>query len=165
MSNQLPTKFKYHLITLGILSAMHANAQLMNIADFHYRDYIDFGVNQGQFKANHEDVTVSGKHGNSVNLNRVPNFSATNNNGNIAALGRNYVVTAQHISQAMGAPNVAGGSSDYNRWGQTRYFFQDEFYKERNQSDSKIADSKKKYGADTAFIRTDKYIVEGALEV
>lgn len=78
------------------LFASVAQAQSIDISKFYYRDYLDFGQNKGAFSGN-GSTTITGKDGTKFTIPQTPNFSASSNNGNLAAVGRGFAVTANHV--------------------------------------------------------------------
>ena len=135
------------------------NAQSIDISKFYYRDYLDFGQGYGAFngensgKANTSNgTTLTGKDGTQVSVPNVPNFSASSNNGNLAAVGRGFVVTANHVT----SPENPSSSDNFRKWGLTTYTLA-----KQNSGDDTIISVSKPYGRDEKFLRFDKYIVEG----
>ncbi len=55
-----------------LLVAVSANAQSINISDFYYRDYLDFGQNKGAFGANNSTITK--KDGTEFKIPQFPDF-------------------------------------------------------------------------------------------
>lgn len=127
------------------------NAQSIDISKFYYRDYLDFGQNKGAFSGN-GSTTITGKDGTKVSVPNVPNFSASSNNGNLAAVGRGFVVTANHVT----SPENPSSSDNFRKWGLTTYTLA-----KQNSGDDTIVSVSKPYGRDEKFLRFDKYIVEG----
>ena len=140
---------KFGLIVL--LFASVAQAQSIDISKFYYRDYLDFGQNKGAFSGN-GSTTITGKDGTQVSVPNVPNFSASSNNGNLAAVGRGFVVTANHVT----SPENPSSSDNFRKWGLTTYTLA-----KQNSGDDTIVSVSKPYGRDEKFLRFDKYIVEG----
>lgn len=134
------------------LFASVAQAQSIDISKFYYRDYLDFGQNKGAFSGN-GSTTITGKDGTKFTIPQTPNFSASSNNGNLAAVGRGFAVTANH---------VVNFTPSYDNRGTYRTF---------DLSTYQIADTSggsglsKPYGRDEKFTRFDKYIVEGQVDM
>ena len=134
------------------LFASVAQAQSIDISKFYYRDYLDFGQNKGAFSGN-GSTTITGKDGTKFTIPQTPNFSASSNNGNLAAVGRGFAVTANH---------VVNFTPEYDNLGTYRTF---------DLSTYQIADTSggsglsKPYGRDEKFTRFDKYIVEGQVDM
>ena len=137
---------KFGLIVL--LFASVAQAQSINIGNFYYRDYLDFGQNKGAFSGN-GSTTITGKDGTKFTIPQTPNFSASSNNGNLAAVGRGFVVTANHVT----SPENPSSSSNLRKWGLTEYTI------------SRESSTSQGYGRDEKFFRFDKYIVEGQAQM
>ena len=141
---------KFGLIVL--LFASVAQAQSIDISKFYYRDYLDFGQNKGAFSGN-GSTTITGKDGTKFTIPQTPNFSASSNNGNLAAVGRGFAVTANH---------VVNFTPEYDSRGTYRTF---------DLTTYKIADTSggsgisKPYGRDEKFTRFDKYVVEGQVDM
>lgn len=142
------------------LFASVAQAQSIDISKFYYRDYLDFGQGYGAFngensgKANTSNgTTLIGKDGTKFTIPQTPNFSASSNNGNLAAVGRGFAVTANH---------VVNFTPEYDSRGTYRTF---------DLTTYKIADTSggsgisKPYGRDEKFTRFDKYVVEGQVDM
>lgn len=130
------------------LFASIAQAQSIDISNFYYRDYLDFGQNKGAFSGN-GSTTITGKDGTQVSVPNVPNFSASSNNGNLAAVGRGFVVTANHVT----SPENPASSPNLRKWGLTEYTISSE------------SATSQGYGRDEKFFRFDKYIVEGQAQM
>ena len=137
---------KFGLIVL--LFASVAQAQSIDISKFYYRDYLDFGQNKGAFSGN-GSTTITGKDGTEFKIPQTPNFSASSNNGNLAAVGRGFVVTANHVT----SPENPSSSSNLRKWGLTEYTISSE------------SATSQGYGRDEKFFRFDKYIVEGQAQM
>ena len=133
------------------LFASIAQAQSIDISKFYYRDYLDFGQNKGAFSGN-GSTTITGKDGTKFTIPQTPNFSASSNNGNLAAVGRGFVVTANHVT----SPENPSSSDNFRKWGLTTYTLA-----KQNSGDDTIVSVSKPYGRDEKFLRFDKYIVEG----
>lgn len=130
------------------LFASIAQAQSIDISKFYYRDYLDFGQNKGAFSGN-GSTTITGKDGTKFTIPQTPNFSASSNNGNLAAVGRGFVVTANHVT----SPENPSSSSNLRKWGLTEYTI------------SRESSTSQGYGRDEKFFRFDKYIVEGQAQM
>ena len=130
------------------LFASVAQAQSIDISKFYYRDYLDFGQNKGAFSGN-GSTTITGKDGTKFTIPQTPNFSASSNNGNLAAVGRGFVVTANHVT----SPENPASSPNLRKWGLTEYTISSE------------SATSQGYGRDEKFFRFDKYIVEGQAQM
>lgn len=137
---------KFGLIVL--LFASVAQAQSIDISKFYYRDYLDFGQNKGAFSGN-GSTTITGKDGTQVSVPNVPNFSASSNNGNLAAVGRGFAVTANHVT----SPEL---QENLRKWGLSTYQIAD------TSNGSGVSQP---YGRDEKFLRFDKYVVEGQVDM
>ena len=124
------------------------DAQVMDIGTNFYRDYLDLAQNKGIFKATDAPLEFTQRNGTKFTFNKIPNNNARNNKGNFTALGRNFVVTANHTLLASAATNF-----DENRG-----WFGNTLYEYATNSTQKL------YGADTTYLRTSKYIVEGQID-
>lgn len=124
------------------------DAQVMDIGTNFYRDYLDLAQNKGIFKATDAPLEFTQRNGAKFTFNKIPNNNARNNKGNFTALGRNFVVTANHTLLASAATNF-----DENRG-----WFGNTLYEYATNSTQKL------YGADTTYLRTSKYIVEGQID-
>ena len=116
------------------------NAQSVNISDFYYRDFLDFGQGKGDFSNG-----IAKKDGTNFTIPQAPNFSASSNYGSLTSVGRGFAVTANHVS----SPESI---SDLRKWGLTGYNIADKY------GGSGVSTP---YGRDTKFLRFDKYVVEG----
>ncbi len=152
---------KFGLIVL--LFASVAQAQSIDISKFYYRDYLDFGQGYGAFngensgKANTSNgTTLTGKDGTQVSVPNVPNFSASSNYGSLTSVGRGFAVTANHVT----SPESV---SDLRKWGLTDYNIAQQPVSDT--SGNEINGVSKPYGSDTKFLRFDKYIVEGQVDL
>ncbi len=134
-------RFAYSVLFIAVL----AQAQSIDISKFYYRDYLDFGQNKGAFSGN-SSTTITGKDGKPLPIPQTPNFSASSNYGSLTSVGRGFAVTANHVS----SPESALGLL---RWGLTDY----NIAKEDGISNS--------YGWDSKFLRFDKYVVEGQVDM
>ncbi len=150
-----------YITTIILLSSSTVYAQRINIDKFGYRDYLDFGQNIGAFSPQNNGFTVTSAKGGTVQLPNMPNFNYKNKSGNSTALGRGYVTTAHHVANnAWNATSqIKNGTSTSNQWGDSTYIFQ----MKNNQSGT--IESRKGYGRDTEFLRTNKYIIEGHIGV
>ena len=137
------------------LFASVAQAQSIDISKFYYRDYLDFGQNKGAFSGN-GSTTITGKDGTQVSVPNVPNFSASSNYGSLTSVGRGFAVTANHVS----SPESV---SDLRKWGLTDYNIAKQPVSDTNGNE--INGVSKPYGSDTKFLRFDKYVVEGQVDL
>lgn len=137
------------------LFASIAQAQSIDISKFYYRDYLDFGQNKGAFSGN-GSTTITGKDGTKFTIPQTPNFSASSNNGNLAAVGRGFAVTANHVT----SPENPASSPNLRKWGLTTYTLA-----KQNSGDDTIVSVSKPYGRDEKFLRFNKYIVEGQVDM
>lgn len=124
------------------------DAQVMDIGTNFYRDYLDLAQNKGIFKAADAPLEFTQRNGTKFTFNKIPNNNARNNKGNFTALGRNFVVTANHTLLASAATN----------FNENRGWFGNTLYEYATNSTQKL------YGADTTYLRTSKYIVEGQID-
>ena len=124
------------------------DAQVMDIGTNFYRDYLDLAQNKGIFKATDAPLEFAQRNGTKFTFNRIPNNNARNNKGNFTSLGRNFVVTANHTLLASAATN----------FNENRGWFGNTLYEYATNSTQKL------YGADTTYLRTSKYIVEGQID-
>ena len=124
------------------------DAQVMDIGTNFYRDYLDLAQNKGIFKATDAPLEFMQRNGAKFTFNKIPNNNARNNKGNFTALGRNFVVTANHTLLASAATN----------FNENRGWFGNTLYEYATNSTQKL------YGADTTYLRTSKYIVEGQID-
>ena len=124
------------------------DAQVMDIGTNFYRDYLDLAQNKGIFKATDAPLEFTQRNGAKFTFNKIPNNNARNNKGNFTALGRNFVVTANHTLLASAATN----------FNENRGWFGNTLYEYATNSTQKL------YGADTTYLRTSKYIVEGQID-
>lgn len=130
------------------------NAQSINIGNFYYRDYLDFGQNKGSFGSG----TLTGKDGTSISVPSVPNFAASSNYGSLTSVGRGFAVTANHVSSPTGADGLL-------RWGLTDYKITKEEIIYDNGATSRQDSISQPYGSDEKFIRLDKFVVEGQVDM
>lgn len=137
---------KFGLIVLFFASI--AQAQSIDISKFYYRDYLDFGQNKGAFSGN-GSTTITGKDGTKFTIPQTPNFSASSNNGNLAAVGRGFAVTANHVT----SPEL---QENLRKWGLSTYQIAD------TSNGSGVSQP---YGRDEKFLRFDKYVVEGQVDM
>lgn len=124
------------------------DAQVMDIGTNFYRDYLDLAQNKGIFKASDAPLEFTQRNGTKFTFDKIPNNNARNNKGNFTALGRNFVVTANHTLLASAATN----------FNENRGWFGNTLYEYATNSTQKL------YGADTTYLRTSKYIVEGQID-
>lgn len=120
------------------------NAQSINIENFYYRDFLDFGQNKGGFASGNS--TLTGKNGETITIPNVPNFQASSNYGSLTSIGRGFGVTANHVTSPDGAEGLL-------KWGLTDYTL------------AKQSNISKGYGSDVKFLRLDKYVVEGQMQM
>ena len=144
---------KFGLIVL--LFASVAQAQSIDISKFYYRDYLDFGQNKGAFSGN-GSTTITGKDGTQVSVPNVPNFSASSNYGSLTSVGRGFAVTANHVS----SPE---SQDDLRKWGLSTYKIANQPINDTNGDT--IYGVSKPYGRDEKFLRFDKYVVEGQVDM
>ena len=135
------------LVLSGILCSC-LDAQVMDIGTNFYRDYLDLAQNKGIFKATDAPLEFTQRNGAKFTFNKNPNNNARNNKGNFTSLGRNFVVTANHTLLASAATN----------FNENRGWFGNTLYEYATNSTQKL------YGADTTYLRTSKYIVEGQID-
>lgn len=124
------------------------DAQVMDIGTNFYRDYLDLAQNKGIFKATDAPLEFTQRNGAKFRFDKIPNNNTRNNKGNFTALGRNFVVTANHTLLASAATN----------FNENRGWFGNTLYEYATNSTQKL------YGADTTYLRTSKYIVEGQID-
>ena len=124
------------------------DAQVMDIGTNFYRDYLDLAQNKGIFKATDAPLEFTQRNGTKFTFNKIPNNNARNNKGNFTSLGRSFVVTANHTILASAATN----------FNENRGWFGNTLYEYATNSTQKL------YGADTTYLRTSKYIVEGQID-
>ena len=124
------------------------DAQVMDVGTNFYRDYLDLAQNKGIFKATDAPLEFTQRNGTKFTFNKIPNNNARNNKGNFTSLGRNFVVTANHTLLASAATN----------FNENRGWFGNTLYEYATNSTQKL------YGADTTYLRTSKYIVEGQID-
>ena len=135
------------LVLSGILCSC-LDAQVMDIGTNFYRDYLDLAQNKGIFKATDAPLEFTQRNGAKFTFNKIPNNNARNNKGNFTSLGRNFVVTANNTLLASAATN----------FNENRGWFGNTLYEYATNSTQKL------YGADTTYLRTSKYIVEGQID-
>lgn len=148
---------KFGLIVL--LFASIAQAQSIDISKFYYRDYLDFGQNKGAFSGN-GSTTITGKNGEMLTIPQTPNFSASSNNGNLAAVGRGFAVTANHVVNFTPEYDNLG---TYRTFDLSTYQIANQPVKDNGGND--IYGVSKPYGRDEKFTRFDKYVVEGQVDM
>lgn len=144
---------KFGLIVL--LFASIAQAQSIDISKFYYRDYLDFGQNKGAFSGN-GSTTITGKDGTQVSVPNVPNFSASSNYGSLTSVGRGFAVTANHVTSHE-------SQDDLRKWGLSTYKIANQPIKDKDGKE--IYGTSKPYGRDEKFLRFDKYVVEGQVDM
>lgn len=150
---------KFGLIVL--LFASIAQAQSIDISKFYYRDYLDFGQNKGAFSGGNSGntasngVTLTGKDGTKVSVPNVPNFSASSNYGSLTSVGRGFAVTANHVSSPESVPELT-------KWGLSDYKIANQPI---SDTSGKIYGTSKPYGRDEKFLRFNKYVVEGQVDM
>ena len=142
-------RFAYSVPFIAVI----ANAQSIDISNFYYRDYLDFGQNKGAFSGN-GSTTITGKNGEMLTIPQTPNFSASSNNGNLAAVGRGFAVTANHVI----SPEQSTSTPELRRWGLTLYTIAQMDTEDASGFKNSVSNP---YGRDEKFLRFDKYIVEG----
>lgn len=126
-----------------------ASAQNIDISNFYYRDFLDFGQNKGIFK--NGGLELTGKDGTKLKFPNAPSFSASSNYGSLTHVGRGFVATANHVSSPIDIAELRKfGLSDYNI---------------ANQNVGNINGISKPYGRDSKFLRLNKYIVEGEVDM
>lgn len=135
-------------IVLSSILCSCLDAQVMDIGTNFYRDYLDLAQNKGIFKATDAPLEFTQRNGAKFTFNKIPNNNARNNKGNFTSLGRNFVVTANHTLLASAATN----------FNENRGWFGNTLYEYATNSTQKL------YGADTTYLRTSKYIVEGQID-
>ena len=136
------------------LFASVAQAQSIDISKFYYRDYLDFGQNKGAFSGN-GSTTITGKDGAQVSVPNVPNFSASSNYGSLTSVGRGFAVTANHVSSPESVPELT-------KWGLSNYKIANQPI---SDTSGEIYGTSKPYGRDEKFLRFDKYVVEGQVDM
>ena len=147
--------------------AYFAQAQSINIGNFYYRDFLDFGQNKGAFKESASSANANsggsskkgleflGKDSSKLSIPHIPNFSASSNYGSLTSVGRGFLATANHVS----SPENADGLLD---WGVTKYSIAKQSVQ---SSEGEIGGTSKLYGWDTKFLRLSKYVVEGQAQM
>ncbi|WP_235148555.1 S6 family peptidase [Helicobacter fennelliae] len=140
-------RFAYSVLFIAVI----AQAQSINIGNFYYRDYLDFGQNKGAFSGN-GSTTIMGKDGKEFTIPQTPNFSASSNYGSLTSVGRGFAVTANHVTSPESVDEL-------RQWGLTKYDIANETVTDSKGND--INGISKPYGRDEKFLRFNKYIVEG----
>lgn len=135
-------------VWLVLFIGIFLNAQSINIGNFYYRDYLDFGQNKGGFA--NGNSTLTGKDGTTLSVPNVPNFQASSNYGSLTSVGRGFGVTANHVT----TPFKQESDKVVLKWGLTQY--------EVAENGSAISSP---YGRDEKFTRFNKYIVEGQIDM
>ena len=143
----MKNNLKISLVLSSILCSC-LDAQVMDIGTNFYRDYLDLAQNKGIFKATDAPLEFTQRNGAKFTFNKTPNNNARNNKGNFTSIGRNFVVTANHTLLASSATN----------FNENRGWFGNTLYEYATNSTQKL------YGADTTYLRTSKYIVEGQID-
>lgn len=141
---------------LTLLFPIFAHAQSINISNFYYRDYLDFGQNKGIFKDGAKQngaFMLMGKDGSTLTIPRIPTFQASSNYGSLSSVGRGFAVTANHVTSPTDSSQGA-----LRKWGLTQY---DIAQQSVGGEDSEVNGTSKQYGYDEKFLRFTKYIVEG----
>ncbi len=146
-------RFAYSVLFIAVI----AQAQSINISNFYYRDYLDFGQNKGAFSGN-GSTTITGKDGTEFTIPQTPNFSASSNNGNLTAVGRGFAVTANHVT----SPEQPTSTQELRRWGLTLYTIAKMDTADGSSTKNSVS---KPYGRDEKFLRFDKYVVEGQVDM
>ncbi|MBS4268957.1 S6 family peptidase [Campylobacter vulpis] len=138
---------KTRILLLSIATAQSLYAMNVDRHNFYARDYLDFGQNLGQFTPGSKNLSIIKKDGTEVALPNLPfpDFSKFNGS-NRTSVGGAYTASAKHIVDPTGNrpvlnPSIKIGDSSY--------------------SDIGI----KKYASDSAYTRTNKFIVEGGYKV
>ena len=168
MKRKIELKNKINLIAIyvtlfTVTGGINSFAQNLNTDAFDYRDYLDFGQNKGQFSdINKENIKNVSKNGKEVVIERVPDFSAKSNNGVFTSVGRGVVATATHYKvnedayyKSISFDKAQKNWTTSNSFGNTSYQLQTGYHGTEN--------SREEYGADTTYMRTDKYIIEGQM--
>ena len=132
-------------------------AQNIDISKFYYRDYLDFGQNKGAFSGN-GSTTITGKDGKEFKIPQTPNFSASSNYGSLTSVGRGFAVTANHVTSPESIENL-------RKFGLTTYTIAKETLVYDNGVSVKIDSISNPYGWDSKFLRFNKYIVEGQVDL
>ena len=148
-------RFAYSVPFIAVI----AQAQSIDISKFYYRDYLDFGQNKGAFSGN-GSTTIIGKDGTKFPIPQTPNFSASSNNGNLAAVGRGFAVTANHVVNFTPSYDTLG---TYRTFDLSTYKIANQSVKDKDGND--IYGVSKPYGRDEKFTRFDKYVVEGQVDM
>lgn len=137
-------------------------AQNIDIGKFYYRDYLDFGQGYGAFNGrkfgqgkHFNGTTFTGKDGTQVSVPNVPNFSASSNYGSLTSVGRGFAVTANHVSSPESVPELT-------KWGLSNYKIANQPI---SDTSGEIYGTSKPYGRDEKFLRFDKYVVEGQVDM
>ena len=165
-------------------------AQSIDLSKFYYRDYLDFGQGKGAFNGENSSLneinskiasntnlninstvnsnsstnsnlnssTLTGKNGLALKIPTVPNFATSSNYGSLSSVGRGFVVSANHVTSPESIASL-------RKFGLSSY----EIAKEELVYDNKITvdiqSISSPYGFDTKFMRFDKYIIEGSVDL
>lgn len=138
-----------NLALLITCACLVLRAQNIDISNFYYRDFLDFGQNKGVFK--NSGLELTGKDGTKLKFPNAPDFSASSNYGSLTSVGRGFVATANHVSSPTSVAELRKfGLTDYNI---------------ANQEVGNANGVSKPYGRDSKFLRLNKYIVEGEVDM
>ncbi|MBR0573036.1 MULTISPECIES: S6 family peptidase [Pasteurellaceae] len=155
-------KLQFSFLALFVASYVHS--QTLDLNNFTYRDYLDFGQNRGKFIPSQAPLTYEGKNGITQTFEKIPDFSHRSRSGATTSLGRNYVTTAHHVvvSAFKDSKQLTGEFKEPNAylplmqtWGLSQYDFGVKNNKPRDH---------KEYGIDTSYFRASKYIIEGKVD-
>lgn len=147
----MDNRFGISIVLASILCTC-ANSQVMDIGTNYYRDYLDFAQNKGVFAPQDAPLEFAQRNGDKFTFDKIPNSGARNNKGNFTALGRNFVVTANHTLGAAAASNF---NENRGWFGNTKYEY---------LTSHTATSTEKLYNSDTTYMRTTKYIVEGQID-
>ena len=147
----MDNRFGISIVLASILCTC-ANSQVMDIGTNYYRDYLDFAQNKGVFAPQDAPLEFTQRNGDKFTFDKIPNSGARNNKGNFTALGRNFVVTANHTLGAAAASNF---NENRGWFGNTKYEY---------LTSHTATSTEKLYNSDTTYMRTTKYIVEGQID-
>ncbi|MDP8052218.1 S6 family peptidase [Pasteurella atlantica] len=155
-------KLQFSFLALFVASYVHS--QTLDLNNFTYRDYLDFGQNRGKFIPSQIPLTYEGKNSITQLFEKIPDFSHRSRSGATTSLGRNYVTTAYHVvvSAFKDSKQLTGEFKEPNAylplmqtWGLSQYDFGVKNNKPRDH---------KEYGIDTSYFRASKYIIEGKVD-